>query len=195
MADAVARDERPQVRELDPLGLLARDVVAREDLSLERAQERADRLLGGIHLQRLAPVEGRLVTEEAEPVVGTKVDPADAKRTPALAAQTNDELAPAVVCEAQEQRIVAFHDGEVARLLEQHLDSLSAHICGEGDTYLDLLALQCAFALDLHRGVDTGRADEHQPDGAESANGAATATSSGRRVARAASKPSEARPA
>ncbi len=70
-AGPVTRRERTQVGELDPLPALARDVIAREDLRLDRAEQCPQLLLAWIDLERHALVELGLVSQQAKRVVDT----------------------------------------------------------------------------------------------------------------------------
>src|SRR4029453_11536563 len=106
MPDAVTSDERPQVGELDPLGLLARHVVAREDLGFERTQEGAHRFGGRIQLQRDTAVEHPLVCEQPEGVLRPEEDAPDAERTPPHALGVKHEVTAFAVREAYTNRVV-----------------------------------------------------------------------------------------
>jgi len=60
-AHAIARRPLANVRELDPLGFRARGLVADEGLSLERCEDRAQRLDARIDLQRPRCADLRLM--------------------------------------------------------------------------------------------------------------------------------------
>src|SRR6185503_16680670 len=64
--DPVARCERAEVGELDPLAFHSRDLVSREDLRLERADEVPERLGPWVDLQRPGELQLLLVDEKAE---------------------------------------------------------------------------------------------------------------------------------
>ncbi len=76
-----------QVGELDPLAAGARDLVAGEDLRLERGDERAKRLLAREDAQRLRLARIALPRAKAEHVAGAEEHPPDREHPPALAAQ------------------------------------------------------------------------------------------------------------
>src|SRR4029453_12645324 len=111
------------------------------------------------------PVEGRLVAEEAEGIVGAEADAADAERTPTLAAKPIRQLTPFTIREADQAGVVALHDGDLSRELEQHLDALGPVFREQRHTYLHLLVLERAFALELDLRVDARPAHEHEPRG------------------------------
>src|SRR5690242_13194980 len=108
-------------------------MVAGEHLGLDRTQEVPDALLRRIDLERLATVEHGLSMEEAEPVVRTHVDPADAERAPARAAKPVRELPPFPVGEPELEGIDPFDHDERARQLQQDLEALGADLCNERD--------------------------------------------------------------
>ena len=91
----VARLPLAEVGELDPLAAGPRDLVAGEDLRLERRDERAERLLARVDAERAAARPRRPPTSGGRARRGRGRAAARPERAPALAAQLQlDRLAP-----------------------------------------------------------------------------------------------------
>src|SRR6185312_17495757 len=75
--DAVAEGERPEVGELQSLALGARELVARVELRLGRAEQAPERLTGGIDLHRHRRADPGAAREQAEGVAGADGQVAD----------------------------------------------------------------------------------------------------------------------
>ena len=86
-AQPVAGLPLAKIGELDPLAARPRDLVAGEDLGLERRDERAERLLARVGEQRLRLARLALPRAEAEHVAGADEHRPDRERAPAVAPQ------------------------------------------------------------------------------------------------------------
>src|SRR4029077_16078367 len=81
----VARLPLPKVGELDAFATGPRDLVAGEDLRLERRDERYERLLAREDAQRARLAGAALPRPEAEHVAGAEEQRADRERSPPVA--------------------------------------------------------------------------------------------------------------
>jgi hypothetical protein len=147
-ADPVAGDERPEVCELNPLAARARRLVAGKGPGLERAQQLSQLLPARVDLERPAQVEGLLVDEEAQTVVGPQDYLADEVGAPVLAVQRQLQLTPLARREV--------HDGRVRRLrleplrhVQQDLDACDRSLGVELEPRLDRLALDLPLGPQL----------------------------------------------
>src|SRR6266516_2181896 len=157
--DPISGDELTDVGELDPLRLLARHVVSREDLCLRRPQQGAYGLLRRVHLERSAPVDYSLVPEQAELIARTEVDPPERERTPADTRKSQRQDTFFARDETERARIGPFFDLEPGRKLEQHVDLLGPVARPKADPDVQQLPFESALAVELDLDVDTWRAN------------------------------------
>src|SRR6478609_1334322 len=107
-AHPVARLPVTDVGELDSVAARARELVADEDLGVERLEEGAQRLDARVHAQRLSPADSGLPRVEAEPVGCTYEDWAEHECAPALASHVELECARLARLERDGTRIAPF---------------------------------------------------------------------------------------
>src|SRR5690349_21856357 len=139
--DAIARDERPQVRELDPLAVGARNLDARERLRLQRAEQALERLAARIHLERLPALEPPLMDEQPEDVRRAEHEVADGVPAPALAAERQVDLPAVGPVEPDDLRVLALGH-EALGQVEQQLEPADRALRPEDQRRVDRLVLE-----------------------------------------------------
>ena len=164
VSDPVSRDELPDVGELDPLRLLARHVVSREDLCLSRPEQAAHCLLRGVHLERLAAIDHLLVLEQAEGIVRAEVNPTHSGRAPSDAAQAQLQHALVTLAEPQSGRVGPFYDLETRRKIEEYVDTLGRVARVEPDRDVEQVAFEGPLVSELDFQVDAWRAHLERAD-------------------------------
>ena len=147
--DAVAERERAQVGELGPFSLPPRELVAGVELRLGRAQERAERFLPWIGLQRDGAVGAVARREEPERVAGADATLAHLERAPPRGPDAEPD--PARLA-AGSRTATGFRPSTSVRpggSSSSTSSALDRALGRERDLGLQLVALQHAVAVEL----------------------------------------------
>ena len=162
-AHAVARHERAQVGELDPLAAGARHLVPRKRLRLHRAQQPAQRLAARVDLERPAALERRLVDEQPERVLLTHDDVPGEVAAPVDAVDDVLDRPPFVRLE-RDQLWVRLLDLETLGEVEQQLDVAGGPVGAHLELRFHRAALDDPLAEQLERRVELRRPLEREAE-------------------------------
>src|SRR2546423_14031166 len=160
--DPVARHERAQVGELDPVAARARHLAAREGLRLPRPDQPSENLAAWVDLQGLDLLDLGLVHEQAERVRRAEHEVADEVGAPALAAQRVVELPALVPLEPDDLRVRRLRL-EPVRKVEEKLEPADCVPRPNLEGGADGLALELALSVELEDRADPRSASEGEP--------------------------------
>src|SRR4051812_16229526 len=161
-ADAVSRDERAEVGELDPLAPRARNLVTGEDLRLHRPEQPLQRVATRVDLEWPPPFERPLVDEQPERILRPQDEVADEVAAPVIAAELVLERPPLAVAEPQQLRVRRLRH-EPGREVQQELEVTYRALGVQVELGRNGLALKLPLGHQLEDRVDVRLLGEREP--------------------------------
>jgi hypothetical protein len=140
-AQPVPCDERPKIRELDPVPSLAGDLVAGGRLSRKGPEDRAQPLRRWIDLERQWPPDALLVDEESGRVAGAHRRLAKRESAPPAAPDPPRELRALPAAQSDERRVRPVLDLGTLRQDESDLRVVDRGVRSQLELQADRLAL------------------------------------------------------